>query len=175
MVKLHPNQTGLQTAAHRKRGALGISAYRLHQEAAIFTPDAALEPSSNYVATLRRSATDLAGNALAADLVWGFTTGSGADTSPPTVLIVSPANEATQVPRGSELAVTFSEPIYPFVYGSIDGVLVEVAIDYTTNTVRLIPTVPLRSSGSYASSAQARDLAGNAMVDPYRWGFVTEP
>jgi hypothetical protein len=144
-------------------------------QAAVFTPDAALEPSSHYVATLRRSATDLAGNALAGDLVWGFTTGSGADTSPPTVLSVSPANEATQVPRNSVLSVTFSEPIYPFVYGSIDGVLVEVAIDYTSNTVSVIPTVPLRASGSYASSAQARDLAGNAMVTPYRWGFVTAP
>jgi hypothetical protein len=144
-------------------------------QAAVFTPDALLEPNVNYVATLRNTATDLAGNALANDLVWAFSTGAGADSTPPSVLSVSPANDATQVPRNSTLSVTFSEPIYPFVYGSIDGVLVEVAIDYTTNTVSVIPTVPLRSSGSYNSSAQARDLAGNAMGDPYRWGFVTAP
>ena len=144
-------------------------------QAAIFTPDAPLAPGADYVATLRHTASDLAGNGLAADLVWSFTTGLGADTTPPSVLSVSPANDATQVPRNSALSATFSEPIYPFVYGSIDGVLVEVAIDYTTNTVSVIPTVPLRSNGSYASSAQARDLAGNAMVVPYRWGFVTAP
>ncbi len=144
-------------------------------QAAVFTPDAPLVAGADYVATLRNTASDLAGNGLATNLVWSFTTGPGADTTPPSVLRVSPAIDATQVPRDAVLSVTFNEPIYPFVYGSIDGVLVEVAIDYTTNTVSVIPTVPLRPNASYSSSAQARDLAGNAMVAPYRWGFVTEP
>jgi hypothetical protein len=144
-------------------------------QAAVFTPSAPLAPSSTYVARLSRAATDLAGNTLAADLVWTFTTASGADTTPPVVLSVSPAVDATQVPRSSVLSVTFSEPIYPFVYGSIDGVLVEVSIDYTTNTVSVIPTVPLRANGRYTSSTQVRDLAGNAMAAPYRWDFVTAP
>jgi hypothetical protein len=144
-------------------------------QAAVFTPGAPLEPRTRYVATLRRAAADLAGNALASDVVWAFTTGAGADTTPPIVLSVSPVSGATQVPRDAALVATFNEPIYPFVYGSIDGVLVEVAIDYATHTVTMVPTAPLRASGSYTGSAQVKDLAGNLMPAPYRWSFVTAP
>lgn len=164
-------------AAFTLSGAGTVIAGRLAYvgQAAVFTPSAPLEPRTNYVATLRRAAADLAGNAMAADVVWTFTTGAGADRTPPLVLSVSPANGTTQVPRDSALVVTFSEPIYPFVYGLIDGVLVEVDIDYATHTVSVIPTVPLRSNGRYTGSVQAKDLSGNAMDAPYRWGFVTAP
>ena len=144
-------------------------------QAAVFKPDAALAPGSAYVATLRRTATDLAGNALAGDVVWSFSTGSGTDRTPPLVLNVSPTIDAAQVPRNAVLAVTFSEPIYPFVFGSIDGAMVEVAIDYATNTATMIPTTALRANASYTASASARDLAGNAMPEPYRWVFFTGP
>jgi methionine-rich copper-binding protein CopC len=144
-------------------------------QAAVFTPDAPLAPQASYVATLRRTATDLAGNAPAADYAWSFTTGAAADTAPPSVLAVTPAPDATGVPRDTPLSVTFSEPIYPFVYGKIDGVVVAVAIDYDTNTVRVLPNQPLRSSGGYAASILATDVARNAMAAPYQWSFVTAP
>ena len=144
-------------------------------QAAVFRPDAALSPGSTYMATLRRTAADLAGNALASDVVWSFSTGSDADRTPPLVLSVSPAIDASQVPRNAVLSVTFSEPIYPFVFGSIDGAMVEVAIDYATNTATMIPTTALRANAGYTGSASARDLAGNAMPEPYRWVFFTGP
>lgn len=144
-------------------------------QAAVFTPAAALAPQTTYVATLRRTATDLAGNGLPADYVWAFTTGSAADTTPPTVLQVSPAPGATNVAHGTALQVTFSEPIYPFLYGTVDGATVDVLLDYTANTATLIPTAALRANATYTANVSARDLAGNPMVEPYRWEFVTAP
>jgi Bacterial Ig-like domain len=141
-------------------------------QAAVFTPDEPLAPQTTYVATLRRAATDLAGNALAADYAWAFTTGATPDTTPPSVVAVTPAPNSSGVPRNALLSVTFSEPIYPFVYGTIDGAVVEVAIDYSTNTVSVLPTQPLRENGGYAASIQVMDLARNAMA-PYQWTFVT--
>lgn len=144
-------------------------------QAAAFTPDAPLAPQATYVATLRRAATDLAGNPLAVDHVWSFSTGTAADTTPPTVVAVTPPPNATGVPRNTLLSATFDEPIYPFVYGKLDGVVVEVAIDYATHTVSVMPTAPLRSSGGYLASVSVMDLARNVMATPYQWSFVTAP
>lgn len=150
-------------------------------QAAVFKPAAALAPGATYVATLRSTATDLAGNLMAADYRWSFTTGSNGsgagivDTTPPTVLGVSPAPGSTNVPRDTRLIVTFSEPIFPFLYGTVDGATVDVVIDYAKNTATLIPTALLRAQVTYNSGVQARDLAGNTMPEPYRWDFATGP
>jgi hypothetical protein len=140
-------------------------------QAAVFTPEAPLAPQTTYVATLRSAASDLAGNGLAADDAWTFTTGAAADTTPPSVLAVTPAPNSTGVPRDAVLSVTFSEPIFPFVYGKIDGVVVAVTIDYNTNTASVSANQPLRSGGGYLASIQAMDLALNMMA-PYQWSFV---
>lgn len=141
----------------------------------VFMPESPLLPSTTYTATLGSGATDLAGNGLAADYAWTFTTGTSADRSAPGVRSVTPADGATNVARDTTLSVTFDEPIYPFVYGTIDGVATEVSIDYATLTVSVISTVPLRSAASYSASVTARDLAGNVAPIPYLWGFVTAP
>ena len=144
-------------------------------QAAVFTPQAPLAPNTTYVATLGHGAKDLAGNEMAADRQWSFTTGAGADATPPTVLGVSPPNGAQGVPGNTILTVNFSEPVYPFTFGKIDGKVVDVAIDYTTQTVSLIPTGGLGANKIYQSSMQAIDLAGNAMPAPYNWSFTTAP
>jgi Bacterial Ig-like domain len=141
----------------------------------VFMPDAPLLPSSTYRVMLGRGATDLAGNRLAADYTWTFTTGTSVDRSAPGVRSVTPADGATNVARDTMLSVTFDEPIYPFVYGTIDGVAAEVSIDYAALTASVIATVPLRSAAGYSASVTARDLAGNVAPVPYRWGFVTAP
>lgn len=141
----------------------------------VFMPESPLLPSTTYTATLGSGATDLAGNGLAADYAWTFTTGTSADRSAPGVRSVTPADGATNVARDTTLSVTFDEPIYPFVYGTIDGVATEVSIDYATLTVSVISTVPLRSAARYSASVTARDLAGNVAPVRYRWRFVTAP
>jgi hypothetical protein len=41
---------------------------------ATLTPDKALDPGATYTATLKSSITDLAGNPIASDKIWSFTT-----------------------------------------------------------------------------------------------------
>src|SRR3989449_3208604 len=64
---------------------------------ATFTPASALAPLTAYTATVTTGARDLAGNALAIDYGWSFTTGATPDTTRPTVSSTVPANAATAV------------------------------------------------------------------------------
>ncbi|HEY6763572.1 MAG TPA: Ig-like domain-containing protein, partial [Candidatus Sulfotelmatobacter sp.] len=50
-----------------------------------FTPATNLAPLTTYIATITTGAIDLAGNPLAANYVWSFTTGAAPDTTPPTI------------------------------------------------------------------------------------------
>src|SRR5439155_14110439 len=87
--------------------------YDAASKAAAFAPAADLAPLTTYTARISTAAKDLAGNALAADLVWTFTTGVVPDTTAPSVSATVPANLATGVAIGGQLAGTFSEPMNP--------------------------------------------------------------
>jgi Bacterial Ig-like domain len=50
---------------------------------ATFRPAVNLAPSTTYTATITTGAKDLAGNPLAVNKVWSFTTGAAADTTAP--------------------------------------------------------------------------------------------
>src|SRR5207247_1614970 len=62
---------------------------------ATFTPASALAPLTTFTATVSTGARDLAGNALATDFGWSFTTGATPDTTAPTVNATVPANGGT--------------------------------------------------------------------------------
>src|SRR2546422_567291 len=63
----------------------GVVVYDVASKTATFAPADNLAPNAVYTATLSTGARDLAGNALAADLVWSFTTGVIPDTTAPSV------------------------------------------------------------------------------------------
>src|SRR5205823_1510165 len=78
---------------------------------ATLTPTSALAGSTNYTATVvggTNGVKDLAGNALANDRTWSFTT-AAVDTTPPTITGVTPSNGATGVATTSSVTATFSE------------------------------------------------------------------
>ena len=64
---------------------------------AIFAPASNLAPNTLYTGTITTGAKDLAGNALANNFVWSFTTGAAALVTPPAVSSTDPANAATGV------------------------------------------------------------------------------
>src|SRR5439155_225593 len=80
---------------------------------AIFTPAGTLAPNTTYTATLTTGARDLAGNALASNFVWSFTTGATPDTTAPIVSFTVPANAATGVAISQKIAATFSKAMDP--------------------------------------------------------------
>ena len=76
---------------------------------ATLTPSSALASSTTYTATVVGGASgvkDAAGNALATNFTWSFTT---IDTTPPTVSSVSHASGATNVSTSTNVTATFSE------------------------------------------------------------------
>ena len=98
------------------------------------------------------------------------------DTTPPTVLSVTPANGATGVAAGTNVTVNFSEPVAPasvtpatFSVGSAAGTIV-----VTGSSATFTPSAPLASGTAHAVSvAGARDTAGNAMAAPFASTFTT--
>ncbi|MCR4317956.1 MAG: Ig-like domain-containing protein, partial [Planctomycetes bacterium] len=76
---------------------------------ATFTPNADLEANTLHTATITTGVKDLAGNTLALNKVWTFTTGAVPDTLAPTVSSTVPVNNATNVAVNSAMTATFSE------------------------------------------------------------------
>ena len=154
---------------------------------AVFTPTSNLAASTVYTATITTGAKDLAGNALASNSVWTFTTGTTADNIPPTVLSTDPVNNATGVVINKKIAATFSESMDPssittasVTVTGLGGVSVAGTVSYTaiSNSLSFTPSANLASSTTFTVTIKggttgAKDLAGNALVSNYVWSFRT--
>src|SRR5437763_3337208 len=150
---------------------------------AIFTPAGNLAPLTTYTATVNTGARDLAGNALAADFSWSFTTGATPDTTAPTVSVTVPANAATAVPINQTINATFSEAMDPLTIstaslrltgpgGTVTGT---VGYDVSSRIATLNPISNLAPNTVYTATITigARDLAGNALAANFVWSFTT--
>ncbi|MGZ5245213.1 MAG: Ig-like domain-containing protein, partial [Bacteroidia bacterium] len=80
---------------------------------ATFIPSAKLLSNTKYTATITTGAKDGAGNALAGNYTWNFTTGTIADTVRPTVISTDPIDKATNVSTGKNITAVFSENMDP--------------------------------------------------------------
>jgi hypothetical protein len=148
---------------------------------ATFTPTGNLAYSTPYTATVTTGAQDLAGNALASNHVWNFTTGTAPDTAPPTVSSTNPANGATGVGINTAISVTFSEAMnastvttttFTVTAGST---VVPGSVGYSGTTATFTPTGNLAYSTPYTATVTtgAQDLAGNALASNHVWNFTT--
>jgi methionine-rich copper-binding protein CopC len=108
-----------------------------------------------------------------------FDTHGTVDTTPPTVIAQSPAAGATGVPTSSGVAATFSEAVQASsvavaLRDSANNLVAgTVSYDTTTHVASLQTGTHLTVSTTYTASAQATDLAGNAMAAPSTWSFTT--
>jgi len=148
---------------------------------ATFTPSADLTAATAYTATVTTAVEDQAGNALAAPQVWTFTTGSGADVTPPTVQTTSPTDNATGVPTNAVVGATFSEPVDPatvngtsfFISNGVDNVAGTISV--VGNTVGFTPSVRLTDNTVYTATitSAVTDVAGNPLASDVVWSFTT--
>lgn len=78
---------------------------------ATFNPSSDLAGGMVYTATVTTGATDVAGNAIAANYMWSFTTATVivADVTAPTITSMVPGNNATSIAVASNVSATFSE------------------------------------------------------------------
>ena len=74
-----------------------------------FDPTFDLIAETAYTAHIRSTVTDLAGNHLAHDYVWSFTTGSMPDLTAPEVDATTPLDHAVDVALNAPITATFSE------------------------------------------------------------------
>ena len=147
---------------------------------AVFNPLLNLAPNTLYTARVTTGAQDLAGNALAAEFVWTFTTGTTLDTTAPTVTFTDPANGATGVPPNKRLNVAFSEPMNPTTINADTFTLrsgatpISGEVTYTGITAVFRPFAPMTPGGTYTATVhnEATDLAGNELANDFVWTFT---
>jgi len=149
---------------------------------ATFTPVNPFATSTTYTATITTGARDLAGNALAVNYVWSFTTGLAADTVAPTVSVTSPTNGAVAVPVNRKVTLGFSEAMNPSTITPATVKMTGPGATPVTGTVTpigtsatFVPSSPLAVSTLYTVTVTtgARDLAGNALASNFVFTFTT--
>ncbi len=152
----------------------GLVTYAAVGNTVTFTPTASLIPGTLFTATITTDVSDVAGNNLAANYVWTFTTGAAPDTTPPTITLTNPVNSATAVPLSQAVSATFSEAMDPLTIttatftlanGGGTGVAGTVSYNPVTFIATFTPGAPLTAGTSYIATVTtgAKDLAGNAL------------
>src|SRR5206468_4132794 len=168
----------------RREGKAGSLTVTLH-------PSASLAAATTYLATVKGGASgvkDAAGNALALDKTWTFTTAAAADTTPPTVTTTSPATGATGVAVAANITATFSEAMTAssistssvtlVVQGTTPLLAASVNYDPVSLTVTLHPSASLAAATTYLATVKGgasgvKDAAGNALALDKTWTFTT--
>jgi hypothetical protein len=164
----------------------GLVAYAAIGNTLTFTPSANLAASTLFTATITTGAQDLAGNALATNYVWTFTTGTTLDTINPELVSTVPINLATNVPLNQAVSAAFTEAMDPLTITTATFQLMQgvtpvpttVSYDAINFIATLTPLLPLTPSTIYVATmtAGATDLAGNPLGNtgaPNPWSFTT--
>jgi len=146
----------------------------------VFIPSSNLEKDKIYTATITTGARDQAGNALATNYEWAFTTGPAADTTPPTVTFTSPVNGATAAPVSQNVNAAFSENMDPTSINATTFTLkqgdtpVAGKVTATASTATFNPDKKLEKSKAYTATVTTgtADLAGNALAKDYVFNFT---
>lgn len=149
-----------------------------------FAPAAGnLPPNTTFIATITTGAKDLAGNSMAANYVWSFTTCETPDTTTPIIIAI---NNGLCVPINSKIASVFSEMMNPLTITSstyflqngailIPGTVVSSGSNAIfTPDVYFTPktqyTVTLKSGGP---ATGVHDMVCNTLYSDYVWSFTT--
>jgi hypothetical protein len=149
--------------------------------AATFTPAVDFQPNTVYSVTLTTGAKDLAGNAIATNLVSSFTTGAAADVTLPRVNATDPLADATGIARNKIVSLTFSETMDETTINGETFFLkqgsssVEGTLSYEGMTANFTPSNVLAASTTYTATITtgAKDRAGNALAADVVWEFTT--
>ncbi|HEY0469733.1 MAG TPA: ice-binding family protein, partial [Polyangiaceae bacterium] len=148
---------------------------------AIFAPTTLLSTNVVYTATITTGAKDLGGLALVTDHVWSFTTVAVA--TPPTVLVTTPLNLASNVSINVRPTATFSGPMdattitnQTFSLKQGNAVIFgAVTFNTATNTATFTPSMPLGLNLAYTATITtgAKDSSGSALAMNFTWSFTT--
>lgn len=147
---------------------------------ATFTPTAALAYETLYSVTIAAGVQDLAGDQMASDHTWSFTTSLNL---PPQVVANHPVDGATGVDPGAvAISVTFSEAMDPATLNNTTFLVndgngnVAGTVSYANSIATFRPDSALASSTLHTVTitSEVQDLAGNSMLNDHDWSFTTE-
>jgi hypothetical protein len=163
-------------------GVTGTVGYDSVSFVATFTPSSSLASNTAYTATIVGGGSgvkDLAGNALAANKVWTFTTGTNSDATPPTVSSVNPEDTVSNVCLRKTVNATFSEAMDPLTITganfTVSGATGAVSYDAARFVATFTPDFDLAGNTNYTATVTTgvKDLAGNALAANKVWTFRT--
>jgi hypothetical protein len=161
------DETTITTGSFTLDSVSGSVSYNFGTYTATFTPDANLTESTTYTATLTTAITDAAGNALAAEYSWDFTTGTELDDTPPSVTVSDLGTTGTTptfTGTATDTQSNISSVEYKVDSGSwtaadaSDGAFDELSEDYTFTTAEL-------SEGEHTVYVRATDTASNTTAE----------
>jgi hypothetical protein len=113
----------------------------------------------------------LAGNALASNFTWSFTTDQNPDQTPPVVLSTVPVSNGYAT-NPSYITATFSEAMDPATISTATFQVIGVTgtVEYSGTTAKFTPLTPF-AGGTYfvQISTGAKDLAGNSLPTIKSW------
>ncbi len=148
---------------------------------ATLNPTNDLAANTVLTATITTGARDMAGNALAVNKTWSFTTGAPPDATAPAVSSTVPADLATGVAINRNITATFSEAMDVATITTATFTLrqgatpVPGAVTYAGTVATLNPTNDLAANTVLTATITtgARDVAGNALAVNKTWSFTT--
>ncbi|MFM8489415.1 MAG: Ig-like domain-containing protein, partial [Bacteroidota bacterium] len=121
-------------------------------------PASDLEAGTDYYVQIPATAVrDIIGNSFAGisdTSTWNFSTASAADTTPPTILTLSPADNSTSAAVNADLVITFNENI---VKGTGNILVRKTSDDSVVHTID-VTSAPVTVSGSTATINPSTDL-----------------
>ncbi|MCR4316561.1 MAG: Ig-like domain-containing protein [Planctomycetes bacterium] len=152
-----------------------------------FKSNAQLLPSTSYTLNVGTGIKDLVGNSVQQSVSSSFTTATAQqlDQTPPTVLSVTPANGATNVPTNTTVLVSFSEPMNTTTVSATSFMVLDpsnmpVVGTFTWSNQNkdctFTPAAGLSPSTTYSINMNSTiaDLAGNGLAQtPYISSFTT--
>ena len=149
---------------------------------ATFDPTNDLSYASTIGVTVGTGVTDSAGNALASQYQWSFTTSSAPDTTPPTIASASPSYNANSVSVGDNITITFSEAMDSSTINSTNITVIDNSSNvvngiwtYSGTTATFNPSSDLNYGTTYTVTVGTgvKDSAGNNLGSILSWNFST--
>jgi len=157
----------------------GTVTYDAASNTATFAPIAALATNTQYTATVTTAAQSAQGAALAANVVWTFTTAPA-----PSVVSTVPANGGTAVPVNTVVSATFSEIMNAatinaatFTVTGPGATPVAGVVTYAGTTATFTPTAILANNTLFTATVTtgAKNPAGTPLAANFVWTFTTAP
>jgi len=146
----------------------------------IITPRWSLLPEQTYHPVLYGTITDNAGNQVATNFRWSFTTRASdtivVDSSLPFVESHQPTSDQLNIPQYTPIIISFSKDMDPATM-TLSNIIIEPAIagtlEYSDRMAKFTPHEEFATDTSYTVTLTdgVHDLLGRSLIDNESWSF----